>query len=1383
MAESDPNSDPLLAIAEDFNGNPFDGGGINTFDPDDFTINPVLDGFDFSINQPRTDFPDQGVEIGQGVTFMQNGVEMAGVVTNVTANSFIVRNYFGARPIAPRALVTGSPISLFSPNETLILQQGGTIETFGPMSCGENNIPGGTGSIGEIGTKDDDVGLGRGNDIFIVHPSVKLPIKVSGGLGNDTIIGGSGPIIVIGGPGNDTIDVGTQLFGGRTPIGANIRGGTGRDVIFGGRGSDILLGEDGDDTIFDDAVVFSSSTSTGNDMIVGGGGKDSIVSRGGIDELTGDYHEVLDRRPILKSDQLEDADIIRHESTDKTIIFGDNRGATASSPGIKPSATRNTENGILTRGTDDEIYSNIGDKFEPTVSKGIIRISESMSNPTISASSITATGLKQLQLSPSNTVEITDAIGILNVVADSVGTTATVSAITNGLRVVFANGPTYNVRGITGLTLTGAGGSDMLVLDFTTGNPIPIGGASFVGQASTRSVGDQIRIVGSGSETLSSSVRGGQTGSFSIGSRSLKFSNVKTVESSKLNNLSWLTTKTADIYLVQAAVGTGNVAAGQILGSSGGIVATHWVFFDVPTVTLDAGIGDATTTNDSIVVNTNGLLARGLNNLKVLTGNGNDTISIVGASLNLPTTTNRLTVDAGVGLDQFNLGGDFDFNLNGDTNTLASSMIGSVSLLGLASDNVRLVGGNSGNRFILTNWPGAVTLDGAAGTDFLTLTMRGGSVTTVDELNLTTNVTVNTGGTATIAGRLNFGTSTRTFNVADGSAVQDLIVNAVLIGAVGLTKTGAGTMTLLQNNTLTGTFTVTAGVLIVDGQQTNAVTLNGGTIGGKGRVGAITGSSGTVSPGASPGILTTQGNVVLTSLNSFRAEMNGTRNSVVINALDVLDVAGTVNLGGSQLIASVGFSSVPGNTFTIIDNDGVDPIVGTFANLAQGAAFVVNGFTLQISYRGGTGNDVVLTHLSNIAPAFQNRSVTPTISEGGVVTITGLITEPDAGDLFTLVVDWGDGNAPEEFQFDPAQGRDVTVQHRFLDDPIGQGSNDRIISLLWRDQHGASNTGQLVTSIQNVVPIVVARPEIDNNAGALFKGQGQFTDAGTDSWFATVDYGDGQGEKPLPLGPNATFNLEYQYVRADLYTVKVKVTDDDGGTGENAFPVRVESEANGELYLLSWRNRRLNVDVNDDGDVNPLDVLLVINELNRGNSSDLLQRLSELDINQPLFVDTDGDAYLTPLDVLIVINYLNTRSNVANGEGESESESEGRILGSIPNMELAMSIPNIIQTSQSPYLSQAVRTDGDYRSLDSVRSVAAESTERTLGTASDHQYPFDISCFWKSFDRANMNDLDEQDLELDELLEEISMDIDSAIRNSFDDKQQSSRPGYKRFPV
>ena len=53
-----------------------------------------------------------------------------------------------------------------------------------------------------------------------------------------------------------------------------------------------------------------------------------------------------------------------------------------------------------------------------------------------------------------------------------------------------------------------------------------------------------------------------------------------------------------------------------------------------------------------------------------------------------------------------------------------------------------------------------------------------------------------------------------------------------------------------------------------------------------------------------------------------------------------------------------------GSAFMIIQNDGIDAVVGNFAGLLQDATFVLGGMTLQISYTGGTGNDVVLTRIA-----------------------------------------------------------------------------------------------------------------------------------------------------------------------------------------------------------------------------------------------------------------------------------------------------------------------------------------------------------------------------------------------------------------------------------
>ena len=79
-------------------------------------------------------------------------------------------------------------------------------------------------------------------------------------------------------------------------------------------------------------------------------------------------------------------------------------------------------------------------------------------------------------------------------------------------------------------------------------------------------------------------------------------------------------------------------------------------------------------------------------------------------------------------------------------------------------------------------------------------------------------------------------------------------------------------------------------------------------------------------------------------------------------------------------------------------------------------------------------------------------------------------------------------------------------------------------------------------------------------------------------------------------------------------------------------------------------NGRSPADVNDDGDVAPLDALLVIRDLNAFGARPLTPR-------QPgdLYLDVVQDDLITPLDALWVINYLNHGGARGAGEGEAAS--------------------------------------------------------------------------------------------------------------------------------
>jgi len=68
-----------------------------------------------------------------------------------------------------------------------------------------------------------------------------------------------------------------------------------------------------------------------------------------------------------------------------------------------------------------------------------------------------------------------------------------------------------------------------------------------------------------------------------------------------------------------------------------------------------------------------------------------------------------------------------------------------------------------------------------------------------------------------------------------------------------------------------------------------------------------------------------------------------------------------VNLTGSTL-APITAGFIPSRQFSLllIQNDQADAVVGTFVGLPEGATVNVAGVPFTITYRGNTGNDVML---------------------------------------------------------------------------------------------------------------------------------------------------------------------------------------------------------------------------------------------------------------------------------------------------------------------------------------------------------------------------------------------------------------------------------------
>jgi len=125
------------------------------------------------------------------------------------------------------------------------------------------------------------------------------------------------------------------------------------------------------------------------------------------------------------------------------------------------------------------------------------------------------------------------------------------------------------------------------------------------------------------------------------------------------------------------------------------------------------------------------------------------------------------------------------------------------------------------------------------------------------------------------------------------------------------------------------------------------------------------------------------GSLTITSDSSLTAykKCMSTKNLVVDGLLQVyiegaivcseygrINAHGTVDVSGGTLATKHAldfgdYTPAKGSKYILISNDGIDAVVGIFNNRPEGSIFKIGIYTFKISYKGGSGNDVVLTRL------------------------------------------------------------------------------------------------------------------------------------------------------------------------------------------------------------------------------------------------------------------------------------------------------------------------------------------------------------------------------------------------------------------------------------
>lgn len=590
-------------------------------------------------------------------------------------------------------------------------------------------------------------------------------------------------------------------------------------------------------------------------------------------------------------------------------------------------------------------------------------------------------------------------------------TTADLAYITNaGTYTVYLTNNSVDIT-VAAVTLGGNSGTPILIVDnsaalaplngiVTNGGVLVVSNASLSSGVFTVKAGGQLNFAGSSNVRLYSTIITNQgtvtwsSGSWSIGGTTI------------FNSGLWQI--------------TGNNASGY-----GGGGASVWV--NAGTLRKSAGTGVSGVNAFNFLNQPSGVVDAQFGALSLAAGSTNlvagifTNSSVAAISLAAGTWTDAGGIFSGTGTNLFTAG---TFNLQ--TNVPPG--------LKFTGGDLYITGTNSFQQGgAITN----LTLDGATlhGTNFIgagVLTFNGGSIP--DKLvvqpaghlvvggtagKLIYGLTLVNQGTVIHGGFLNIGGTTISngglwqiigdYSLGYGGGSTPNFTNSGTLEKVSGTGSSAFTAMNFYNQTgalvqvdsgtlqLPASSTNFAGTLRLNGGTLNAngtFAVAGGTLDGAGAFGANAFSGGTISPGTNgAGLMAFSSGLNLNS--NVTLVINGT-GTVPGTSYDQLSVTGAVAISNCTLQVSAMPGVPAGTTFTIIANDGTDPIGGTFSGLPENSVVNVGAQTFRIHYAGGTGNDVTLVRDGVV--------VGPLLSLQGITNGTGYFSGSGAIPLTTFTV-------------------------------------------------------------------------------------------------------------------------------------------------------------------------------------------------------------------------------------------------------------------------------------------------------------------------------------------------------------------------------------------